>query len=78
MEKQCSRAEEFLRRCLVRKPQEPAIYNNLAIVQLNTGRYEAALKNAKKALAIIPDSAEVKDTIRQIEKAISQASAAKK
>ena len=78
VEKQWSRAEEFLRRCLVRKPQEPAIYNNLAIVQLNTGRYEAALKNAKKALAIIPDSAEVKDTIRQIERAISQASAAKK
>ncbi|MCQ2391807.1 MAG: tetratricopeptide repeat protein [Kiritimatiellae bacterium] len=78
VEKQWSRAEEFLRRCLVRKPQEPATYNNLAIVQLNTGRYEAALKNAKKALALIPDSAEVKDTIRQIEKAISQASAAKR
>jgi hypothetical protein len=31
------------------------------------------MKNAKKALSLIPDSAEVKDTVKQIEKAIEAA-----
>ena len=31
------------------------------------------MKNAKKALSLIPDSAEVKDTVRQIEKAMENA-----
>ena len=69
VENQWSRAEEYLRRCLLRNPKEPAIYNNLAIIQLKTGRYDAALKNARKALGLLPESAEVKDTLQQIEKA---------
>ncbi len=76
VEKQWARAEEYLRRCLVRNPKEPAVYNNLAIVQLNTGRLAAALRNANKALELVPESAEVKDTIKQIKKA--QAAALKK
>ena len=74
-EKQWSQAEVFLRRCLLRNPKEPAVYNNLAVVQLMTGRYEAALGNARKALALSPGSAEIEDTLRQIEKAQSQAQA---
>lgn len=69
VENQWARAEEYLRRCLVRNPTEPAVYNNLAIVQLNTGRYDAALRNANKALEFAPESAEIKDTIKQINKA---------
>ena len=68
-QKQWSQAEMFLRRCLLRNPKEPAVYNNLAVVQLMTGRYEAALGNARKALALLPGSAEIEDTIKQIEKA---------
>ena len=73
MERQWTRAEDYLRRCLLRSPKEPAVYNNLAVAQINTGRYEAALANARKALALAPNSAEIKDTIRQIEKAQSAA-----
>ncbi len=69
VEGQWARAEDFLRRCLVRNPTEPAVYNNLAIIQLKTGRFDAARRNANKALELVPDSAEVKDTIQQIEKA---------
>ena len=68
-EQQWSQAEVYLRRCLLRNPKEPAVYNNLAVVQLMTGRYEAALGNARKALALSPGSAEIEDTIQQIEKA---------
>jgi len=70
---QYARAEEFLRRCLVRRPREPAVYNNLAMLQLKAGRYEAALKNAEKALALLPNSAEVRDTVEQIRKAAERA-----
>ena len=69
VENQWSRAEEYLRRCLLRNPSEPAVYNNLAIIHLKTGRYDSALRNARKALELLPDSAEVKDTLQQIEKA---------
>ena len=80
VESQWARAEEYLRRCLIRNPKEPAVYNNLAIIQLKTGRYDAALRNAKKALALAPESAEVKDTLQQVEKAldIAQKSSLKK
>ena len=70
VEGQWARAEEYLRRCLIRNPKEPAVYNNLAIIQIKTGRYDAALKNAKKALSLAPESAEVKDTLQQVEKAL--------
>ncbi len=66
---QFSRAETYLRRCLIRNPNEPAVYNNLAIIQLKMNRLDAAERNAKKALSLIPKSAEVKDTLLQIQKA---------
>ena len=73
VEQQWSRAEVYLRRCIVRNPREPAIYNNLAIIQLKTGRFEAARRSVQKALELLPESAEVKDTAKQIEKAIALA-----
>ena len=73
MQEQFSRAEEYLTRCLKRNGKEPAVWNNIAVLQLRTGRLNEAMKNAKKALSLIPDSAEVKDTIRQIEKAMAEA-----
>ncbi len=65
-QKQWARAEEYLRRCLVKKPREPAVWNNLAMVCLNTARFDEAERHAKKALEFIPESAEVKDTLRAI------------
>ena len=69
MQEQFGRAEEYLKRCLKKNSKEPAVWNNIAVLQLRTGRLDEAMKNAQKALSLIPDSAEVKDTIRQIEKA---------
>ena len=60
-------------RCLKKNANEPAVWNNIAVLQLRTGRLDEAMKNAKKALSLIPDSAEVKDTVRQIEKAMVSA-----
>ena len=73
MQEQFGRAEEYLTRCLKRNGKEPAVWNNIAVLQLRTGRLDEAMANAKKALALIPDSAEVKDTIKQIEKAMETA-----
>ena len=73
MQEQFARAEEYLTRCLKKNSKEPAVWNNIAVLQMRTGRLEEAMENAKKALALIPDSAEVKDTIRQIEKAMESA-----
>ena len=73
MQEQFGRAEEYLTRCLKRNSTEPAVWNNIAVLQLRTGRLDEAMTNATKALSLVPDSAEVKDTVRQIEKAIEAA-----
>lgn len=65
-EKQYGRAEMHLKKCLVRAPNEPAVLNNLAIVQLRLGRYAEAEANALKALDRLPDSSEIKTTLRHI------------
>ena len=72
-EKQYARAERHLLRCLQFKPYEPAVYNNLAMMQIEQGRFEAAAVNIEKALARIPDSAEVLDTKKKLEEAIEAA-----
>ena len=72
-QKQWARAEEYLRRCLIKKPRQPTFWNNLAMICMYTERYDEGLKMAQKALDIIPDSAEVKDTIKQIKEAKKKA-----
>ena len=72
--RQLSRAERYLLRCLIRKPNEPAVYNNLAMIQIELKRFDAARVNIEKALKLIPDSAEVLDTKKALEKAIKEAS----
>lgn len=68
-ERQLARAEEYLKRCLIRKPNEPAVYNNLAMIELELGKFDAAEINVQKALKLIPDSAAVRDTEKAIRKA---------
>ncbi|MBO6167091.1 MAG: hypothetical protein J6P13_01925 [Kiritimatiellae bacterium] len=63
---QLSRAEEYLKRCLIRRPEEPAFYNNLAMVQLELGKLEPAEINARKALSLVPNSDAVKETLRDV------------
>lgn len=76
--KRWTRAEEYLRRCLIKRPRQPACWNNLAMICLSTGRYDEGLKLAQKALDLIPNSAEVKDTIKQLKDAREKAEAQKR
>lgn len=75
MEEQYGRAEEYLKRARDRKPKEPAIWNNLAVIQFRQGRFAEAKENALKALSLLPESAEVKDTLKKIEAALSREAA---
>ena len=68
-QEQFSRAEEYLSKCLERNKKEPAFWNNIAVVQCRLGRLAEARKNAEKALSLLPDSAEIKDTLAKIEAA---------
>ena len=76
--KKWMRAEEYLRRCSIKRPQQPVYWNNLAMICLYTERYDEGLKLAQRALDLIPDSAEVKDTIKQLEEAREKAKARKR
>ncbi|MGN0854135.1 MAG: tetratricopeptide repeat protein [Kiritimatiellia bacterium] len=78
MEEQYNRAEEYLKRSLVRKPKEPAIWNNIAVIQYRLGRLAEARKNALRALELLPDSAEVKDTLKKIDEAEKKSSSSAK
>ena len=69
--KQFARAAEFLKRALIRRPNEPALYNNLAMVELEMGELESAQKHANKALELMPESSEVKNTLSRIRAARS-------
>ena len=72
-QRQWTRAEEYLRRCLIKRPKQVAYWNNLAMICLYTERYDEGLKLAQKALALKPESAEVKDTIKQLTEARDKA-----
>ena len=67
IEKKYPKAEAHLKKCLLKAPNEPAILNNLAIVQLRQGHYHEAETNALKALKFYPNSAEIKTTLRHIQ-----------
>ena len=70
-EKQYGRAEVHFKKCLLKAPDEPAVLNNLAIVQLRLGRYAEAETNAVRALERFPDSSEIKTTLRHIRAAMN-------
>lgn len=57
-------AEFYLRRCLKRRPDEPAVLNNLSIICRKARRYEEAEELARHALRMLPDSPEVKQTLK--------------
>ena len=45
------------------------------MIQYRQGRLEEAKANAQKALSLLPDSAEVKDTLAKIETAMKEKAA---
>ena len=77
VQKQWTRAEEHFKVYLTKRTNEPAVWNNLALVYMELQRFNEAEQHAKKALELVPNSAEVKDTLRQIEHARKRASEAK-
>ena len=63
-------AERYLRRCLKRRPDEVAAINNLSIICRKAQRYEEAEALARRAMELLPNSPEVKQTLKDaLEKA---------
>ena len=56
-------AEVYLTRCLKRRPEEPAVLNNLSIIYRKLHKYKEAEEFARHALKVFPDSPEVKRTL---------------
>ena len=69
---QYSRAESYLARCLVNRPNDPAVLNNMAQCRLRQGDFEGAMPYARQALEAMPDSAEIKRTMERIESALNK------
>ena len=70
---QYGRAEQHLRKCLEQRPDEWAILNNLAVVQLRQGHFEDAEANARHALKSNPKSREAQRTLESVLKAKAEA-----
>ena len=56
-------AEHYLTRCLKRRPEEPAVLNNLSIICRKLRKYKEAEDYARHAIKVLPDSPEVKQTL---------------
>lgn len=69
VQKQYSRAEAYLSKCLAARPNDPAVLNNLAQCRLRQGDPAKALEYARRALEFLPDSPEIKRTIERAEAA---------
>ena len=68
VEEKFTQAETYLKKALERRPEEPALLNNLAICCYRTARLKEALAYAEKALARLPDAPAVRKTYEQIRK----------
>ena len=73
VEEKYTQAEAFLKKALIRRPDEPAVLNNLAICCYKTGRAKEALAYAEKAVAKLPDAPSVVKTYEEIKKAAAAA-----
>ena len=72
-EEQYGRAEVYLKKCLEKRPKDPAILNNLAVAQMRLRNFDAAEENVRKALAVQNDAPEVKRTLENILKQRAEA-----
>ena len=68
-QKQYARAQAHLERCLVHRPNDPAVLNNLAQCRLRQGDPAGALPYAERAQAILPTSREIANTLESARKA---------
>lgn len=70
VEEKLVKAEEYLKRTLVRRPDEPAVLNNLAIIYGKMKKFDLALEYARKAVKQVPQNKEVQKTLAEIEELI--------
>jgi len=75
VQKQYSRAQVYLERCLVHRSNDPAVLNNLAQCRLRQGDPVGALTYAERAQAVLPDSPEIRRTIERIREEMSNSPA---
>jgi tetratricopeptide (TPR) repeat protein len=72
VQKQYSRAQAYLERCLKGRPDDPAVLNNLAQCHLRQGDPAGALPYAERAQSILPESSEVRRTIERVKAALKE------
>ena len=72
MEEKFKDAEFYLERTLVRRPDEPAVLNNLSIIFRKTNRLEKALEYVKKAHELAPENEEISRTLKDTERAVQK------
>ena len=72
MEEKFKDAEFYLERTLIKRPDEPAVLNNLSIIYRKTNRLEKALEYVKKAHEIAPNNEEIIRTLKDTERAIAK------
>ena len=71
--KQYSRAEEYFLRSLRSRPEGAEALNNLAVVNLVRGRFDEADRNISKAIEILPNALELRNTQKAIAEGRSKA-----
>ena len=70
LEEKYKEAEMYLENTLKKRPEEPAVLNNLSIVYRKTNRLEKALEYVKKAHELLPGNEEIQRTLRDTERAV--------
>ena len=72
MEEKFKEAEFYLGRTLVRRPDEPAVLNNLSIIYRKTNRLEKALEYVRRAHELVPENEEILRTLKDTERAAAK------
>ena len=72
MEEKFKDAEFYLERTLIKRPDEPAVLNNLSIIYRKTNRLDKALEYVKKAHELAPENEEIARTLKDTERAIAK------
>ena len=70
VQRQYARAQAYLERCLVRRPNDPAVLNNIAQCRLRRGDPAGALSYAERAQEVLPDSPEIRRTLERVKSAL--------
>ena len=76
MEEKYKDAEFYLERTLIKRPDEPAVLNNLSIIYRKTNRLDKSLEYVRKAHELAPENEEISRTLKDTERAVENRKAA--